>query len=250
MYAQEKIKPYNQQEEKGAQVERMFDSIAHSYDRLNHLLSWGIDRRWRKATINSLKPFKPASILDIATGTGDFAILEAKMLKSEKIIGADLSEGMMDIARRKTTEAHLDHIISFKKEDCTNLTFEDHTFDAVTVAYGVRNYKDLDKGLKEMLRVLKPGGHLAILELCTPKSFPMRQLFWLYSHIVMPAMGRLLSKDSHAYKYLPATMEAFPQGEVMKAIIEKAGYTQVSFKRFTFGLSTMYLATAPAPQHV
>ena len=250
MYAQEKIKPYNQQEEKGAQVERMFDSIAHSYDRLNHLLSWGIDRRWRKTTINSLKPFKPAIILDIATGTGDFAILEAKLLKPTKIIGADLSEGMMDIARKKTAQAHLGHIISFKKEDCTDLTFSDHTFDAVTVAYGVRNYKDLDQGLKEMLRVLKPGGHLAILELCTPKSFPMRQLFWLYSHIVMPVMGKLLSRDSHAYKYLPATMEAFPQGEVMKDIIEKAGYTQVSFKRFTFGLSTMYLATALASQDV
>ena len=245
MYAQEKIKPYNQQEEKGAQVERMFDSIANTYDRLNHLLSLGIDRRWRKTTINSLKPFAPDCILDIATGTGDFAILEAKLLKPTSIIGADLSEGMMNIARQKTIQAGLDQIISFKKEDCTNLTFSDHTFDAVTVAYGVRNYKDLDKGLKEMLRVLKPGGHLAILELCTPKSFPMRQLFWLYSHIVMPAMGRLLSKDGHAYKYLPATMEAFPQGETMKLILEKAGYENVSFKRFTFGLCTMYLASSP-----
>ena len=245
MYEQEKIKPYNQQEEKGVQVERMFDHIAHSYDRLNHLLSWGIDRRWRKTTISSLKPFAPAAILDIATGTGDFAILEARMLKPDHIIGADLSEGMMQVARQKTAKLGLDNIISFQKEDCTRLSFADNTFDAVTVAYGVRNFKDLDQGLKEMLRVLRPGGHLAILELCTPEKFPMRQLFWLYSHIVMPAIGRLLSHDGRAYKYLPATMEAFPQGEVMQQIITKAGFDNVCFKRFTFGLSTMYLATAP-----
>lgn len=245
MYAQEKIKPYNGQEEKEVQVERMFDHIAHSYDRLNHLLSWGIDRRWRKATINALKPFAPAHILDIATGTGDFAILAAHMLQPESITGADLSEGMMQVARCKTENEGLDHIISFRKEDCTHMTFEDNRFDAVTVAYGVRNFRDLDQGLREMLRVLKPGGHLAILELTAPTGFPMRQLFWLYSHLVMPTIGKLLSKDGRAYKYLPATMEVFPQGETMTKIIEKAGFGQVTFKRFTFGLSTMYIATAP-----
>lgn len=245
MYAQEKIKPYNADEEKGAQVERMFDNIAHSYDRLNHLLSWGIDRRWRKTTILSLKPFAPAKILDIATGTGDFAILAARLLKPQRIVGADLSEGMMEIARRKTQESGLADVITYQKEDCTRLTFGDHTFDAVTVAYGVRNYKDLDLGLREMLRVLNPGGHLVILELCTPRRFPMKQLFRLYSHIVMPALGKLLSKDKSAYRYLPATMEAFPQGEEMKQIIEQAGYAEVKFKRFTFGLCTMYIATAP-----
>lgn len=245
MYAQEKIKPYNADEEKGAQVERMFDNIAHSYDRLNHLLSWGIDRRWRKTTILSLKPFAPAKILDIATGTGDFAILAARLLKPQRIVGADLSEGMMEIARRKTQESGLADVINYQKEDCTRLTFGDHTFDAVTVAYGVRNYKDLDLGLREMLRVLNPGGHLVILELCTPRRFPMKQLFRLYSHIVMPALGKLLSKDKSAYRYLPATMEAFPQGEEMKQIIEQAGYAEVKFKRFTFGLCTMYIATAP-----
>lgn len=245
MYAQEKIKPYNADEEKGAQVERMFDNIAHSYDRLNHLLSWGIDRRWRKTTILSLKPFAPRQILDIATGTGDFAILAARLLKPQTIVGADLSEGMMEIARSKTQEAGLADVITYQKEDCTQLTFGDHTFDAVTVAYGVRNYKDLDQGLREMLRVLKPGGHLVILELCTPRRFPIKQLFRLYSHIVMPALGKLLSKDKSAYRYLPATMEAFPQGEEMKQIISRAGYAEVKFRRFTFGLSTMYIATAP-----
>lgn len=246
MYAQEKIKPYNQSEEKEQQVERMFDNIAHSYDRLNHLLSWGIDKRWRKTTIKALLPFSHDNILDIATGTGDFALLEAKILNPKQIVGADLSEGMMEIAREKTKKAGLSDIIRFQKEDCTKLTFENGTFDAVTVAYGVRNYKDLDQGLREMLRVLKPGGHMAILELCTPKNFPMKQFFWLYSHIVMPLVGKLVSKDKSAYSYLPATMEAFPQGEVMKGIIEKAGFVDVSFKRFTFGLSTMYIAAAPS----
>lgn len=245
MYAQEKIKPYNGQEDKEVQVERMFDGIAHSYDRLNHLLSWGVDRKWRRATINALKPYAPARILDIATGTGDFAILAARRLKPQSIVGADLSEGMMEVARRKTKNQGLDGIITFRKEDCTRLTFRDGTFDAVTVAYGVRNFRDLDKGLREMLRVLKPGGHLAILELSAPAKFPMRQLFWLYSHVVMPTVGKLLSRDKCAYKYLPATMEVFPQGETMKGIIEKAGFGEVRFKRFTFGLSTMYIATAP-----
>lgn len=244
MYAQEKIKPYNQDEEKGKQVERMFDSIAHSYDRLNHLLSWGIDRSWRKSTIKALLPFDHDSILDIATGTGDFALLEAQLLNPKQIVGADLSEGMMKIGQQKVEAAGLQDVITFRQEDCMQLSFSDHSFDAVTVAYGVRNYSDLDQGLREMHRVLKPGGHVAILELCTPRNFPMRQLFWLYSHVVMPLVGKLVSKDARAYSYLPATMEAFPQGEVMKGIMEKAGFKNVSFKRFTFGLSTMYLAEA------
>ena len=244
MYAQENIKPYNQNEEKGKQVERMFDSIAHSYDRLNHLLSWGIDRSWRKSTIQALMPYAHDSILDIATGTGDFALLEAQLLRPKQIVGADLSEGMMQIGRQKVAAAGLQDIITFRQEDCMQLSFEDNSFDAVTVAYGVRNYSDLDRGLREMRRVLKPGGHVAILELCTPRRFPMRQLFWLYSHVVMPLVGKLVSRDAKAYSYLPATMEAFPQGEVMKGIMEKAGFKSVTFRRFTFGLSTMYIAEA------
>lgn len=245
MYAQEKIKPYNSEERKEKQVERMFDNIAHSYDRLNHLLSWGIDKRWRKATIKSLMPYRHDHILDVATGTGDFALLEAKLLKPVQITGADLSEGMMQIGRQKADKMGLGDIIKFQKEDCTHMSFANETFDAVTVAYGVRNFTDLDKGLREMRRVLRPGGRLAILELCTPKSFPMRQLFWIYSHVVMPLIGKLISRDTRAYRYLPATMEAFPQGEVMRGILKRAGYTDISFKRFTFGLSTMYLAAAP-----
>lgn len=221
----------------------MFDNIAHSYDLLNHSLSWGIDRRWRRIAIDSLRAFKPQQILDIATGTGDFAILSARRLQPQSVTGADISEGMMQIARQKVKEKELDHIIRFQREDCSSLSFPDDTFDAVTVAYGVRNFENLDEGLRETCRVLKPGGHLLIVELSSPKNFPMKQLFAVYAKVVMPAIGRLISKDRSAYTYLPATMAAFPQGEVMQGILKKAGFREVYFKRFTFGISTMYLAT-------
>lgn len=221
----------------------MFDNIAHSYDLLNHSLSWGIDRRWRRIAIDSLRAFKPQRILDIATGTGDFAILSAQRLHPQSVTGADISEGMMQIAKQKVKEKKLDHIIRFQREDCSALSFPDDTFDAVTVAYGVRNFENLDEGLRETCRVLKPGGHLLIVELSSPKNFPMKQLFAVYAKVVMPAIGRLISKDRSAYTYLPATMAAFPQGEVMQGILKKAGFREVYFKRFTFGISTMYLAT-------
>ena len=243
MYEQEKIKPYKGNSHKREQVERMFDNIAHSYDLLNHSLSWGIDRRWRRIAIDSLRAFKPQQILDIATGTGDFAILSARRLQPQSVTGADISEGMMQIARQKVKEKELDHIIRFQREDCSSLSFPDDTFDAVTVAYGVRNFENLDEGLRETCRVLKPGGHLLIVELSSPKNFPMKQLFAVYAKVVMPAIGRLISKDRSAYTYLPATMAAFPQGEVMQGILKKAGFREVYFKRFTFGISTMYLAT-------
>ena len=243
MYEQEKIKPYKGNSHKREQVERMFDNIAHSYDLLNHSLSWGIDRRWRRIAIDSLRAFKPQRILDIATGTGDFAILSAQRLHPQSVTGADISEGMMQIAKQKVKEKKLDHIIRFQREDCSALSFPDDTFDAVTVAYGVRNFENLDEGLRETCRVLKPGGHLLIVELSSPKNFPMKQLFAVYAKVVMPAIGRLISKDRSAYTYLPATMAAFPQGEVMQGILKKAGFREVYFKRFTFGISTMYLAT-------
>lgn len=242
-YKQEQIKPYNSKEAKGKQVERMFDSIAHSYDLLNHTLSLGIDKHWRKAAIDSLRPFKPQRILDVATGTGDFAMLAAKELQPKTLLGIDLSEGMMDVGRKKVKDAQLDNIIRFQKEDCLNLTLEDDSFDAVMVAYGIRNFENLDQGLREMCRVLKPEGRLVIIELTSPNRFPMKQLFWLYSHVLMPTLGKLISKDSQAYAYLPATMEAFPQGEEMQHILQKAGFKDVKFKRFTFGLSTLYMAS-------
>ena len=243
MYQQEEIKPYGKEGEKGKLVEEMFDNIAPTYDTLNHRLSWDIDKGWRKKAIRQLLPFQPKTILDIATGTGDFAILSAKELRPQRMIGIDISEGMMKIGQKKVEAEGLQHIVSFKKDDCTHLSFDDNSFDAVTAAFGIRNFQNLDQGLSEMYRVLKPNGHLSIVELTTPVSFPMKQLFKLYSHTILPVYGKLISKDTSAYSYLTKTIEAFPQGEVMLDILRKAGFKNASFKRLTFGICTMYFAT-------
>ena len=243
MYKQEEIKPYGKEGEKGKLVEEMFDNIAPTYDTLNHRLSWDIDKGWRKKAIRQLLPFQPKTILDIATGTGDFAILFAKELLPQRMIGIDISEGMMKIGQKKVEAEGLQHIVSFKKDDCTHLSFDDNSFDAVTAAFGIRNFQNLDQGLSEMYRVLRPNGHLSIVELTTPVSFPMKQLFKLYSHTILPVYGKLISKDTSAYSYLTKTIEAFPQGEVMLDILRKAGFKDASFKRLTFGICTMYFAT-------
>lgn len=242
MYKQESVTPYGEGS-KQEQIRRMFDKIAPSYDRLNHALSLGIDRRWRRIAVDALGKHKPQQILDIATGTGDFALLLAKRIKPQHIVGADISEGMMAVGREKVKEEGLQNVISFQHEDCMQLSFPDGSFDAVTSSYGVRNFQNLDKGLQEMQRVLRPGGHLLIVELTPPPRFPMKQLFWLYAHVVMPLLGRLISHDDSAYTYLPASMEAFPQPEQMEGILRKAGFAEVQWRRFTFGISTMYLAT-------
>lgn len=242
MYKQESVTPYGEGS-KQEQIRRMFDKIAPSYDRLNHALSLGIDRRWRRTAVDALGIHQPQQILDIATGTGDFALLLAKRIKPQHIVGADISEGMMAIGREKVKEEGLQNVISFQYEDCMQLSFPDGSFDAVTSSYGVRNFQNLDKGLQEMQRVLRPGGHLLIVELTPPPCFPMKQLFWLYAHVVMPLLGRLISHDDSAYTYLPASMEAFPQPEQMEGILRKAGFTEVQWRRFTYGISTMYLAT-------
>lgn len=243
MYEQEKIKPYSQQKGKTEQVTQMFDNIAPTYDRLNHTLSIGIDRYWRKKAIKALKPFQPQRLLDIATGTGDFAIQAYKILHPKEIIGADISEGMMAIGREKVAKANLTPYISFQNEDCCKgMSFPDNSMDAITIAFGARNFEHLDDGLREMYRVLKPGQPLVLLELCTPNYFPMKQLFWIYAHVVMPVVGRIISRDNSAYTYLPASMEAFPQAEVMQKIMQQAGFSQVSYNRLTFGICTLYTA--------
>lgn len=243
MYKQEQIKPYEGTGDKGKLVEEMFDNIAPTYDTLNHRLSWDIDKGWRKKAIKRLLPYAPKKMLDIATGTGDFAILAAQMLHPEQLVGADISEGMMEIGRQKVKRMGLDKVISFEKQDCLHLGYEDETFDAVTAAFGIRNFQNLDQGLSEMCRVLKKGGHLCIVELTTPVSFPMKQLFRIYSGIVLPIYGKLISKDQSAYDYLNKTIAAFPQGEVMMEVLKKAGFEKAEFKRLTFGICTLYFAT-------
>ena len=241
-YQQEQINPYTCGD-KAQQVEAMFDNIAPTYDTLNHRLSWNIDKGWRRKAIKQLEPFAPKMLLDVATGTGDFAIQACQMLDGVHVTGIDISEGMMDVGRKKVNELGLTERIAFEREDCTRLSYSNTTFDAITAAFGIRNFADLDAGLREMCRVLRPGGHLSIVELTTPVSFPMRQLFHIYSHTVLPVYGRLISKDTSAYSYLTKTIEAFPQGERMVDILLKAGFAEASFRRLPFGICTMYFAT-------
>lgn len=242
-YPQEKIKPYGKEGKKSELVEEMFDQIAPTYDRLNHTLSLGIDRSWRRKAIRTLRPFQPKQIMDVATGTGDFALLAYRELQPDSLIGIDISEGMMNVGRQKVKQANLSDTITFAREDCTALSFTDNTFDAVTVAFGIRNFEGLDKGLTEMCRVLKLGGHLVILELSTPDRFPMKQLFSIYSKVVIPLLGKCLSKDNSAYTYLPQSIQAFPQGEIMQEVIRQAGFSHVTFRRLTLGICTLYTAT-------
>lgn len=245
MYKQEQIKPYGEKGTKREQVEKMFDNIAHSYDMLNHTLSLGIDRCWRKTAINFLLKNRQGtdSVLDIATGTGDFAILAAQKLHPTKVVGCDISEGMMDIGRKKVERLGLSRRITFQNEDCANMTFADNSFDAVISAFALRNFQNLDQCLKEMHRVLATDGHLSVVDLCTPVAFPMKQLFYIYKKGVMPILGKLFSKDKTAYSYLPETMDAVPQAEHMQGIIRQAGFHNVNFKRLAFGMCILYTAS-------
>ncbi len=238
----ESVKPYSEEGEKREQVEAMFDNIAPTYDTLNHRLSWNIDRYWRGRAIKALAAHRPQSILDVATGTGDFAIMQALRLRPQSIKAVDISNGMMAIGRDKVQQRGLQNIITFEDEDCTALSYPSHSFDAVTSAFGIRNFQNLEQGLGEMCRVLKPNGMLCILELTTPISTPMKQLFGIYSHTVLPIYGRLISKDAQAYDYLNKSIAAFPQGETMIEILHRVGFRRASFQRLTFGICTMYVA--------
>ena len=242
-YGSEQILPYNNEEHKATQVKRMFDSIAGTYDQLNHTLSFGIDRMWRKKGIAYLRPFAPKSILDIATGTGDLAISMQRKLNADRIIGADISEGMMDVGRQKVAEAGLSEHISFEYQDCTALTYAEDSFDAVTAAFGVRNFEDIEQGIREMYRVLRPDGHVMILELSTPEHFPMKQLYSIYSKWVIPTIGRLFSKEQSAYSYLPASIKVVPQGKVMTDLLSRIGFSEVQARTLTFGICSLYTGT-------
>ncbi len=242
-YEQEGIKPYTNESGKTEQVEQMFDHIAPAYDKLNRRLSWNIDQRWRKRAITLLAKHQPKQIIDVATGTGDMAIGCAQQINAEHITAIDLSEEMMAHGREKTAALGLDGKITFQREDCMALSFNDEQFDAVTTAFGIRNFEHLEQGLREMYRVLKTDGHLCVVELTRPVSFPMRQLFWIYAHTILPVYGRMVSRDKQAYTYLTKTIEAFPQGEEMMNILQRIGFRKTDFRRLTAGICTMYFAT-------
>jgi demethylmenaquinone methyltransferase / 2-methoxy-6-polyprenyl-1,4-benzoquinol methylase len=239
---QQKSLPYRQMDEsKKEQVRLMFNNIAGKYDFLNHLLSFGTDRYWRKQAILELENWHPKSILDIATGTGDFAIA-AMRCKPERISGVDISEEMIDIAIRKVAARGLDGVIGFQLADAEALPFVENSFDAVTVAFGVRNFEHPEKGLAEILRVLKPGGHLVILEFTTPGHGLFKYLFPFYFRFVLPLVGRLVSKDPSAYTYLPDSVSKFPGGEKFKALLQICKFVDAEYKSLTMGIAGLYLA--------
>lgn len=226
---------------KKEQVEEMFDNIAHRYDFLNHLLSLGIDKQWRKKAIRSIKSIQPEQLLDIATGTGDLAFEARRQMPGVHITGLDLSEGMLSKAREKALEKKLGNM-DFVKGDSENLLFGDTSFDAVSVAFGVRNFENLEAGLKEIYRVLKPGGRLAVLEFSKPKAFPVKQIFNFYFKNILPATGRMISKDARAYEYLPESVQAFPEGKNFIGILEKTGFKSCKDQPLTFGICSLYTA--------
>jgi demethylmenaquinone methyltransferase/2-methoxy-6-polyprenyl-1,4-benzoquinol methylase len=218
----------------------MFNNISGTYDFLNHFMSLGIDIIWRKKAISMLKASRPRLILDVATGTGDFAFQAIKTLQPEKIVGVDISEGMLEIARNKIKARGLAHIFSVQLGDSEGLGFDDDHFDAVTVAFGVRNYENLEKGLSDMFRVLKPGGKIVILEFSKPRSFPVKQGYNFYFKHITPLLGRVFSRDSRAYSYLPESVSAFPDGADFTALMEKVGFKHTEERRLTFGISAIY----------
>ncbi|MGB3585677.1 MAG: bifunctional demethylmenaquinone methyltransferase/2-methoxy-6-polyprenyl-1,4-benzoquinol methylase UbiE, partial [Tunicatimonas sp.] len=232
--------PYkDQSSSKKEQVAQMFNNISKRYDLLNHLLSAGIDIYWRKKAIKLLKPYQPKHILDVATGTADFAI-EALALNPDKVIGIDISDGMLDMGREKLKRRHLDNRIELRLGDSEGLHFDDNTFDAVIVAFGVRNFENLHTGLKDMCRVLKPNGRLVVLEFSKPTQFPMKQLYNFYFKNVLPLIGNIISKDQSAYTYLPESVQAFPDGQAFLQALQQAGYTETRCKALTFGISSVY----------
>ncbi len=234
------VKPYNTEDKsKKEEVAQMFNNISKRYDFLNHFLSLGIDKIWRKKAVKMLREIQPKKILDLATGTGDFAIASLKLNPTE-IVGMDISDGMLDVGRVKMKKNGYDSIISMRNGDSENLPFEDNYFDALTVGFGVRNYENLEKGLAEMLRVVRPGGKLVILEFSKPKKFPVKQYYAFHSKYIIPFFGKRISKDSSAYAYLPESVAAFPEGKNFENILVKLGYKDVKAKLVSGGIATIY----------
>ena len=237
-----KVVPYNEETSKKEQVARMFNNISHRYDFLNHFLSLGIDKLWRKQAINLLRSRSPKLILDVATGTGDFAI-QALSLNPDKVIGVDISTGMLDKGRVKIRDQKLESKIELLEGDSENLPFEENKFDAITVAFGVRNFENLELGLREIRRVLKPGGMLVVLEFSKPRAFPFKQLYNFYFKSILPGVGRMVSADKAAYTYLPASVEAFPDGNDFIQVLQRVGFNETQCRTLTFGISSIYTGT-------
>lgn len=237
------VVPYkDDQSGKKEQVAKMFDNISHRYDFLNHFLSLGIDKLWRKKAIAMLKDSSPEIILDVATGTADFA-LQAMSLNPRHISGIDISEGMLEVGRKKIRAKNLQNVIQLKTGDSENIPFPENKFDAVTVAFGVRNFENLEKGLREIHRVLKPGGKLIVLEFSRPRAFPMKQMYSLYFKHILPRIGRMVSSDKAAYTYLPESVQAFPDGEDFLRVLDYVGFKNTRCKALTFGISSIYSGT-------
>lgn len=235
------VKPYQTEGSKKQQVSNMFDRIAPYYDFLNRLLSLGIDTLWRKKAINLLKSDRPQKILDVATGTADVAIEAAKRLSPNQIVGIDISTEMLEVGRKKIKRKGLQEIITLEEGDSENLPFEDNTFDALTVAFGVRNFENLELGLREMQRVLKPGGKVVILEFSRPTTFPFRQLYHFYFKNILPFIGKFTSKDPKAYRYLYESVQAFPDGDQFLNILTQTGYKSNRCIPLTLGVCSIYL---------
>jgi demethylmenaquinone methyltransferase/2-methoxy-6-polyprenyl-1,4-benzoquinol methylase len=232
--------PVTQAPGRKKQVEAMFNSIAGRYDLLNHLLSFGVDRGWRNTLIKKMGQQKPKRILDLATGTADLAIAASRLLP-ENITATDISEKMLEIGRQKVSNAGLDGIIKFQIADSENLPFNDSAFDAAMVAFGVRNYENLEKGLSEMCRVLKTGSRAFILEFSSPETFPMKQLYAFYSKAIMPTIGKIVSNHPTAYTYLPESVRAFPRNHDFTSIMLKAGFSKAEFIKMSFGITNLYI---------
>jgi demethylmenaquinone methyltransferase/2-methoxy-6-polyprenyl-1,4-benzoquinol methylase len=241
----ETVTPYSSNESKRTQIMRAFDGIARQYDRLNRILSLGLDIGWRRRALLHLPAGTPIRVLDVATGTADFAIMAARRLPLARVMGIDLSEGMLAAGRRKVLASGLSERIALQTGDGLALDFPSATFDAVSAAFGVRNFEDLAAGFAEIRRVLKAGGRVVILELSEPRSFPMRQLHRFYLRRWIPLVGHVLTGLASEYRYLPASIEQVPQGEVMLALLRNAGFTQCRFETYTFGICTCYTGLAP-----